>query len=1154
MTCSWTKLRNSARVATLAALIAGFSHLKAQDLASGLVAYWPLDVVQGTKTPDLVNGYDMELNNLSADDLVPGQSGNAMAFDNARQTLLSRVHEAGEDLPANQHASWTLSIWVQLDGNGQNDLRIFSEGNTEDSNPLFNLGTHNGGASGQLDVFIRNGAGGWPTVGHIYSEQEPFDGTWHHVVWVEDNGARSIYIDGNLDSLEIEAAPMEGDFPVNNTTIGGILRASASHWVSGNLDEAAIWKRALSADEIAEVRDNGLGSVFSPLGNGLVSYWPLDEVQGTKTPDLVNGYDMELNNLTADDLVDGQSGKAMAFDNARQTLLSRVHEAGEDLPANQHDSWTLSLWAQLDGNGQNDLRIFSEGNTEDSNPLFNLGTHNGGASGQLDVFIRNGNGGWPTVGHIYSEQEPFDGSWHHIVWVEDGGARSIYVDGNLDSLEIEARPEEGEFPVNNTTIGGILRASASHWVTGNLDEVAIWKRALSADEISEVNSNGLSSVFPALARGLVSHWPLDEVQGTKTPDVVSGYDMDLNNLEASDLVPGKNGNAFMFDNGRQTLLSRVHEPGEALPANQHDSWTLSIWANLDGNGQNDLRVFSEGNTEDSNPLFNLGTHNGGASGQLDVFIRNGSGGWPTVGHIYSEQEPFDGSWHHIAWVQDGASRSIYVDGNLDSLEIDARPEEGDFPVNNTTIGGILRASASHWVSGQLDDAAIWSRALSEAEINEVINNGVPRVISRSQPIVIRSFAGDFPAVVKGDTVVLRWDASADATLSINHGIGDVTASSQFGVGSVEVALEATKTFTLTASRDGQSVSTDLKISALDGVGDGWALLDNFDAWPLGNINGIGSWKNPEGDAVVVEGPESQALTFLAGAALNALELKSRTINEGEKTTLFFRAFVDPESEFDGLQLNIGVSEKPIRFVGDFDDDVGPFVRFDNSEGFGVDVMATDGVGGAPEWINETLTEGDTYNIWLDIDNRSVEDGDLFNIHVQKVGDERKTLVEGFTSDRNPAGSADLGAVFPQLDTLFTVAFGGSASDGLVQFDDFYLGTTGSFSESIPVAVQATEFIAEVESPITEPPVVVEPPVVEPPVVIPPVVLPPVPGGPAGEITGVVANADGSFTISYTGTLHGSADVAGDFAPVDGATSPFTVNPGAGEAVQFYIAR
>ena len=136
MTCSWNNLRNTARVAAVAALMAGFSQLKAQDLASGLVAYWPLDEVQGTKTPDLVNGYDMELSNLSGDDLVPGQSGNALAFDNARQTLLSRVHEAGEDLPANQHDSWTLSIWAQLDGVGQNDLRIFSEGNTEDRNPL----------------------------------------------------------------------------------------------------------------------------------------------------------------------------------------------------------------------------------------------------------------------------------------------------------------------------------------------------------------------------------------------------------------------------------------------------------------------------------------------------------------------------------------------------------------------------------------------------------------------------------------------------------------------------------------------------------------------------------------------------------------------------------------------------------------------------------------------------------------------------------------------------------------------------------------------------------------------------------------------------------------------------------------------------------
>ncbi|MEK9863957.1 MAG: hypothetical protein VW804_12450, partial [Verrucomicrobiota bacterium] len=39
------------------------------------------------------------------------------------------------------------------------------------------------------------------------------------------------------------------------------------------------------------------GHANAQIGNGLVSYWPLDEIQGTKTPDLVSFYDMELSNL-----------------------------------------------------------------------------------------------------------------------------------------------------------------------------------------------------------------------------------------------------------------------------------------------------------------------------------------------------------------------------------------------------------------------------------------------------------------------------------------------------------------------------------------------------------------------------------------------------------------------------------------------------------------------------------------------------------------------------------------------------------------------------------------------------------------------------------------------------------------------------------------
>src|SRR5439155_22860840 len=93
----------------------------------------------------------------------------------------------------------------------------------------------------------------------------------------------------------------------------------------------------------------------------------------------------------------------ICFSNARQTLLSRVHSASEDLPINKHDAFTVSLWTKVNGTGQNDLRVFSEGNTGISDPLFNLGTHN--VNGGLDVFIRQS--GWTTVNHVTTTAQPF---------------------------------------------------------------------------------------------------------------------------------------------------------------------------------------------------------------------------------------------------------------------------------------------------------------------------------------------------------------------------------------------------------------------------------------------------------------------------------------------------------------------------------------------------------------------------------------------------------------------------------------------------------------------------------------------------------------------------------------------------------------------------
>ena len=77
---------------------------------------------------------------------------------------------------------------------------------------------------------------------------------------------------------------------------------------------------------------------------------------------------------------------------------------------------------------------------------------------------------------------------------------------------------------------------------------------------------------------------------------------------------------------------------------------------------------------------------------------------------------------------------------------------------------------------------------------------------------------------------------------------------------------------------------------------------------------------------------------------------------------------------------------------------------------------------------------------------------------------------------------------------------------------------------------------------------------EPEAFTPPVVAPPVPGGgtTGGEVTGIALNVDGTITIEFTGTLEAADGVAGPYAPVAGATSPFTV--AADAAMKYYIAR
>ncbi|MCF7955825.1 MAG: LamG domain-containing protein [Phycisphaerae bacterium] len=98
---------------------------------------------------------------------------------------------------------------------------------------------------------------------------------------------------------------------------------------------------------------------------------------------------------------------------------------------------------------------------------------------------------------IDGETDQQDGSWHHAVATVDAstGTTSLYIDGVLKGTGSGTIGDRS----NAMQIGGNPDAPNRSWA-GNFDDVAVWSRALSVDEVTAIWNNGtgasVSSLIP----------------------------------------------------------------------------------------------------------------------------------------------------------------------------------------------------------------------------------------------------------------------------------------------------------------------------------------------------------------------------------------------------------------------------------------------------------------------------------------------------------------------------------------------------------------------------------------------------------------------------------------------------------------------------------
>ncbi|KPA12930.1 hypothetical protein MHK_006863 [Candidatus Magnetomorum sp. HK-1] len=126
-----------------------------------------------------------------------------------------------------------------------------------------------------------------------------------------------------------------------------------------------------------------------------------------------------------------------------------------------------------------------------------FGNTNGQDSTDLTFVINPGDTGINLNKKSVSAENIFDNNWHHVVGIRNNDQIFLYVNGQLISSE------SGVVQTVNVDSPFIIGSGIGDYIfSGIIDEVAMWKRALSGDDISYLYNGGNANGLPLVDSGL----------------------------------------------------------------------------------------------------------------------------------------------------------------------------------------------------------------------------------------------------------------------------------------------------------------------------------------------------------------------------------------------------------------------------------------------------------------------------------------------------------------------------------------------------------------------------------------------------------------------------------------------------------------------------
>lgn len=224
-------------------------------------------------------------------------------------------------------------------------------------------------------------------------------------------------------------------------------------------------------------------SKYAAIRSGLVAYWPLNETANSGDV-TAEDWTKRGNNLTSNNSVlsvAGKIGNARQFATANSEYLSIASNADVQFG---EAAWTIAFWFYVPTSATGPMQLFAKDSASGRELEINYNRNTNVA--EMYVYCTDGTA--PTQATVTGLSRD---TWHFLAATHEANSATATLRVNA-ATSTTTRSGAKTFATTSTDlrIGARVYSGFQQYLTGNVDEVAKWSRALSATELNTIYNSG----------------------------------------------------------------------------------------------------------------------------------------------------------------------------------------------------------------------------------------------------------------------------------------------------------------------------------------------------------------------------------------------------------------------------------------------------------------------------------------------------------------------------------------------------------------------------------------------------------------------------------------------------------------------------------------